>query len=263
MNRPSLVTEMKAILGEDAEADVAKLVGTLADAAYEQAAKWKLLPFGVQKLSVEKVKKGVSMLAMKGDGEGKPVPFWVTVEMFDGPPHYLLTNSDHKNLKLPLDTPVKQVLSKLWAMQTKVFKGMGESTDLDEEEEPATASALPADGKLPSGDVSDEDKRAMLGIFNTKLAKLMQGLKKGADAETIKGNYKGTGKQAFRRQLWVRFKNGAVIDLWLENGRLEFGGVVARSNSGGQPKPSPIPYKDRTPEDVFDLALKAIKAWNV
>jgi hypothetical protein len=223
------------------------------------------LPYGFQKLSVELVKKGLSFLATRE--KGGPRPFWVTVEFFDGPPHYLLTDSNHKNKKLPLDTPPAEVIKQLWTMQLRVLKAEAEKNEdveepLDEEEE-ASAATLTPDGKLPEGDISDEDRRAALGTFNTKLAKLMQGLKKGADAETIKGNYKGTGKQAFRRQLWVRFKNGAVIDLWLDNGYLKFGGVVARSNSGGQTVPAGIIYKGKTPEDVFDLALKAIKAWNV
>lgn len=65
--------------------------------------------------------------------------------------------------------------------------------------------------------------------YNTRLAKLLQQLKRDAGAETVAQNYRGTGKQAFRRQLFVRFKSGAVIDLWLENSHIGFGGVVRNS----------------------------------
>ena len=131
--------------------------------------------------------------------------------------------------------------------------------EADETPEAPTVT-LPADGKLPTGDVSPEDKRAMLGIFNTKLAKLMQGLKKTAGAKSISQNYKGTGKQAFRRQLWVNFNSGAVIDLWLDNGFIKFGGVVHNTVSGVA-RPAAMSYAGKTPEDIFDAASKALKPW--
>ena len=62
--------------------------------------------------------------------------------------------------------------------------------------------------------------------FNTQLAKLLQKLKKDAGAESLQQNYKGTGSQVHRRQLYTIFKSGAVIDLWLESDRLGLGGVV-------------------------------------
>jgi hypothetical protein len=270
MSRPNLVTEMKALLGEadaeeaDAAAKTKKLMAALADEAYDRAAKWQLLKFGIQKLSVEPKGKGLHFKAIAENGP--PLLFVAIVEFSPKKGHfYRLIDSANNVVDLPLDTSPAEVIKRLWTMQLKLLKApAAKKEDLDEpleEEEETPVATLTPDGKLPEGDVSPEDKRAALDVFNAKLAKLMQGLKKGADAETIRMNYKGTGKQAFRRQLWVRFKNGAVIDLWLDNGFLKFGGVVNRNNSGGQTVPAPVIYKDKTPEDVFDVALKALKTW--
>lgn len=102
-----------------------------------------------------------------------------------------------------------------------------------------------------------------LDEFNTKLAKLMQRLKKDAGATSIAQNYKGTGSQKFRRQLWVHFKSGAVIDLWLEK-RLTFGGVVMRGPAGefNHPiKAKYVSYEGHTPESVYAEAAKILKEW--
>lgn len=96
--------------------------------------------------------------------------------------------------------------------------------------------------------------------FNTQLAKLLQKLKKDAGAESLQQNYKGTGSQVHRRQLYTIFKSGAVIDLWLESDRLGLGGVVTRG-VGGVPMPKSIPYGKDTPEQVYEKAAKLLKAW--
>ncbi len=98
--------------------------------------------------------------------------------------------------------------------------------------------------------------------YNTALAKLLQGLKRDAGAETIRQNYRGTGKQAFRRQLYVHFKSGAVIDLWLESDRLGFGGCVCnRPQGSGATLPRSLPYGDDEPEVVYAVAAKMLAAW--
>jgi hypothetical protein len=107
-----------------------------------------------------------------------------------------------------------------------------------------------------------EETTAAEGIdaFNTKLAKLLQRLKKDAEAKTIKQNYKGTGSQKFRRQLWVRFNSGAVIDLWLEKEALGLGGVV--TNGVGNPlTKKAILYQGKTPEQVYAEVMPVLKAW--
>ncbi len=107
------------------------------------------------------------------------------------------------------------------------------------------------------------DANAQWGEFNTKLAKLMQKLKKDAGAKSIAQNYKGTGSQAYRRQLWVHFASGAVIDLWLDKGYLKFGGVVMNGVPGaeGRSLPGGIKYEGKTPEHVYAEAAKHLKEW--
>jgi len=98
-----------------------------------------------------------------------------------------------------------------------------------------------------------------INAFNTKLARLFQKLKKDAAAKSIAQNYKGTGSQKFRRQLWIRFKSGAVIDVWLEN-NLKLGGVVM--NGIGHPISTRlVKYDDKTPEQVYAEASRILNAW--
>ena len=113
-------------------------------------------------------------------------------------------------------------------------------------------------------DAAPADANAEYGEYNTKLAKLLQKLKKDAGARSISQNYKGTGSQAFRRQLWVNFVSGAVIDLWLDKGYLKFGGVVMNRPPGVEVSrglPKMIAYQGKTPEQVYEEAAKHLKVW--
>ena len=98
--------------------------------------------------------------------------------------------------------------------------------------------------------------------FNTELAKLMQKLKKDAGASSISQNYRGTGSQAHRRQLWVRFKSGAVIDLWLEESKVGLGGIV-KNGVPGKPKGlvKEVAYGNKTPEQVYKEVAGHLKEW--
>lgn len=125
----------------------------------------------------------------------------------------------------------------------------------------AEASAA-ADGK-PLSQASTPDAAARAAYeappedwepYNTELAKLLQGLKRDANAETIRQNYRGTGSQSYRRQLWTRFKGGAVMDLWLNAGRLEFGGVVGATGKS-------IAYGTMKPAEVYTKAVAFLRAW--
>ncbi len=104
--------------------------------------------------------------------------------------------------------------------------------------------------------LSDEARLA----YTTALAKLLQRLKKDAGAKTIAQNYRGTGARAYRRQLWVHFTSGAVIDLWLEASGLKFGGVV-KNGVGGAPLPAGVAYDGRSPAEVYAEAARLLRDW--
>lgn len=92
--------------------------------------------------------------------------------------------------------------------------------------------------------------------FNTALSKLMKRLKKDANVKSIRQNYRGTGKQKARRQLWTRFKDGRVLDIWLDMGSVKFGGVVQG------PFPDPRAIKNaRTPAATYDRMVEILNKW--
>ena len=85
--------------------------------------------------------------------------------------------------------------------------------------------------------------------FNTKLARKIQGLKKDCEARTVKQNYKGTGSQKFRRQVYIKFKEGLWIDIWLEYDFVKFSGV-ANLPIG---MPNRIPYGSHTVDEIYEV----------
>jgi hypothetical protein len=89
--------------------------------------------------------------------------------------------------------------------------------------------------------------------FNTTLAKLLQSLKKDCGAEKVQQNYRGTGKQNFRRQLYVRVPGG-LIDLWLEHGMIRLGGCIG-AGSGV------VIYGEKTPAEVYAEVVPLMKAF--
>ncbi len=99
--------------------------------------------------------------------------------------------------------------------------------------------------------------------FNTPLSKLMQGLKKHAGAKSVTQNYKGTGSQSYRRQLWVSFVDGSCIDVWLNESSAQLGGVVTRnSNAAHAPlETRHVSYEGRTPEQVYKEVSRILAAW--
>lgn len=99
--------------------------------------------------------------------------------------------------------------------------------------------------------------------FNNTLSKLVKNLKKDAGAKSIKQNYRGTGKQKARRQLYIHFKNGAVLDIWLDMGYVGLGGVVGIRPDGsrGFPVPHKIDYGDKSPYEVYREVKDALKKW--
>jgi len=108
-----------------------------------------------------------------------------------------------------------------------------------------------------------EDKNEEWLEYNSKLAKLFSKLKKDTGAETIRQNYRGTGSQKYRRQMWVRWPNGGSMDIWLDDGEVMFGGIVSIL-PGGQRVDAPkkrIPYEDHSPEETYKAVVANLAKW--
>jgi hypothetical protein len=103
--------------------------------------------------------------------------------------------------------------------------------------------------------------------FNAKLAKLFQKLKKDAAASGVRGGYKGTGSKKYSRQIDIHFKSGAFLDIFLEKGYLQFGGVMMQNSNGerdrreSNPLPRGVAYTNKTAEEVYEEAAKLLNAW--
>lgn len=121
--------------------------------------------------------------------------------------------------------------------------------------EPSSESEFP--GEVPSAVfVVDED-------YTAAIAKLVQGLKREGHVESVRQNYKGTGKERARRQLWVNFTGGGVMDIWFNHTGVSFGGIVKRLPRGqgsGIALPN-VPYNGRAPEAVWEDVRGWILAW--
>lgn len=115
--------------------------------------------------------------------------------------------------------------------------------------------------------------------FNSKLAKLLQGLKKEGLALKVRQGYKGTGSKAHKRQIWIDFNANVIkplpgqdfknyascTDIWLETHNARIGGVVnftAITPDGFLPtmKNPSIKYADQTPEAVYARIVELLKS---
>lgn len=120
--------------------------------------------------------------------------------------------------------------------------------------------------------ISRQSDKGSVGIFDTvekaedftkSVAKEFAKKKRELDIKSIKQNYKGTGSAKARRQLWVRFNSGAVIDLWIEPEMVSYGGVVWINSKGQRVKPSSSGVRI-TKDDAKDVAsemAKDLKDW--
>ena len=86
--------------------------------------------------------------------------------------------------------------------------------------------------------------------YNTALAKLLKQLKKDLGATAVRQNYRGTGSQKFRRQLYVTFTE-FTIDLWLDANSVGLGGVMTRLGR--------LTKTDRTPEQMYEAVRAALE----
>lgn len=104
---------------------------------------------------------------------------------------------------------------------------------------------------VPNPSVADAN------TFNTALAKELKKLKKAVGATKIRQGYKGTGRQKFRRQVWVDVPwNSRGIDLWLEASAIGMGGVIAPFGQGVR-----IPYADKSPQEVYQEVEDFFREW--
>lgn len=88
---------------------------------------------------------------------------------------------------------------------------------------------------------ADTDQQAR---YTAAVAKALLGYKKLAQLASIRQNYKGTGSQRARRQLWIRLVTGGAIDIWLEADSYTLGGVTATRIPGRWG------YEGRAPEAI-------------
>jgi len=107
-------------------------------------------------------------------------------------------------------------------------------------------------GRVARRKMSEED----FNEFNTALAKLMRGLKRDVGAKIIRQGYRGTGSQKARRQIFVRWPDGTPLDIWLDKGSVQMGGIH------NQTPPSPATFPaERTPEATYKKMVGILKAW--
>lgn len=81
--------------------------------------------------------------------------------------------------------------------------------------------------------------------FTAALSRAIQKHKKTLGISLVRQSYKGTGSNAARRQLWIRFNNDKAIDIWLEEDHVSFCGVVCQHIK------QTVPYGD---DDVSVIA---------
>ncbi len=105
----------------------------------------------------------------------------------------------------------------------------------------------------------DEDLLA----FNTALAKKLKGLKRDVRATKISQSYRGTGGQKHRRQIWVYWGEGGRIDIWVDSGFLNFGGISSTLPDGREISVSPreIQYDEKSVDKVYSETVAALKKW--
>jgi hypothetical protein len=94
--------------------------------------------------------------------------------------------------------------------------------------------------------------------FNTSLQKLLSGLKSSAHARIIRQNYKGTGEQKAKRQIFVRFADGSPMDIWLLKGSVDFEGSAMTPDAK---LPKAFSYAGMTPEEAYAKIKKGIIEW--
>ena len=97
------------------------------------------------------------------------------------------------------------------------------------------------------------------------VAKAFKKHKKDAGIKSLSQNYKGTGSKIADRQLYIRFTNGAVIDIWVYPTFVQYGGVVAMRADGKriEPQPRGFKYENMSHADIGKRIADELTAWSV
>lgn len=163
-----------------------------------------------------------------------------------------------EQIRLTLETEYKPGTVRQWADGPHQKQADGSWAEVPDKPGSASAEkpAEPAAAAPKKVEKYEDDPNA----FNSTLAKMMNKLKKDVGAENVRQNYKGTGKQAHRRQIFVRLpehERGGP-DVWLDSGYVKVGGVI------GVPKeiPSVKKYEGSSPEEVYGWIRDTLKAIN-
>jgi len=99
-------------------------------------------------------------------------------------------------------------------------------------------------------------------VFTRDIVKALQKKKRELGIKSMRQNYKGTGSRKAERQLWTRFTNGAVLDLWLSPEMVMYGGVVGIDASGNRTYPNPRKRPIRgNARRVADMIVDDVQAW--
>lgn len=103
----------------------------------------------------------------------------------------------------------------------------------------------------------NETETATREAFTGQIGRALGPYKKGAGLKSIRQNYKGTGSQRARRQLYIQLTTGQVIDVWLDTDSYILGGVTVTR------VPGRWPYGDRTPEAIAGAIAGQLQALQV
>jgi len=98
--------------------------------------------------------------------------------------------------------------------------------------------------------------------YTKEVAALLRKKKGELGIRSFRQGYKGTGSQRAVRQIWLRFKNGAVIDVWIHPGGVAYGGVVGIHPSGVRRGPDPSSRKTtNNARKTADAVADDLKEW--
>jgi len=102
-----------------------------------------------------------------------------------------------------------------------------------------------------------EDLIDELAKYTAAIAKALLKLRRPYGIRSIRQNYKGTGRQRARRQLWVKLSNDEAVDVWLDAESYSIGGVTMLRMKGS------FPYFGKSPALVAREIADKLKILSV